>query len=235
MEIGLRLIVVINKIDRRDARIEGAINETYDLFLDLATHSSQLDFPIYYAIASEGKAWEEMPDDPEAPADLTPVFEGILAHIPPPQGEIEKPFQLLVAALDWDSFRGKYAIGRVNRGTVRPGLDVTLLGKNGGSQPARIDKVYVSQGLKRLEVSQAEAGDIVALTGIKDAGIGDTIADTAAPEALPTIEIGKPTLKMAVSTNTSPFAGREGPFVTGRQILERITRNSKPTCHCAWR
>ena len=224
MEMGLPPIVVINKIDRRGARIEAVLNETYNLFLDLATDASQLDFPVYYAIASEGKAWEEVPDDPEAPADLTPIFEGILAHIPPPHDDPEGPFQLLVAALDWDSFHGKYAIGRVKRGIVKPGLEVALLGKNGAMQPARIDKVYVSHGLKRLEVPGAEAGDIVALTGIKDAGIGDTIADAAAPEALPTIEIGEPTLKMAVSANNSPFAGREGQFVTSRQILERINK-----------
>ncbi|MCL5025611.1 MAG: GTP-binding protein, partial [Chloroflexi bacterium] len=224
MELGLRPLVVINKIDRRGARIKAVLEETYDLFLDLATHASQLDFPVYYAIASEGKAWEEVPDDPSAPADLTPIFEGILGHVPPPQADEDGPFQMLVAALDWDSFRGKYAIGRIKRGVARPGLGVTLIGRNGALEPARIEAVYVSRGLKRLEVPQAQAGDIVALTGVRNAGIGDTIADAAAPEALPTIEIGEPTLKMAVSANTSPFAGREGQFVTGRQILERIRR-----------
>jgi GTP-binding protein len=224
LEIGLRPMVVINKIDRRGARIDAVLNETYDLFLDLATQDSQLDFPIYYAIASEGKAWEELPEDFTAPADMTPLFEGILSYIPPPEGDKEKPFQMLVASLDWDSFRGKYAIGRVKRGTARPGLEVVLLGKDGAALLKRIDTVYVSQGLKRLEVPEAGAGEIVALTGIGEAGIGDTLADVSDPEALPTIEIGEPTLKMAVSANTSPFAGREGQFVTGRQILERIQR-----------
>ncbi len=224
MELGLRPVVVINKIDRKGARIEAVLNETYDLFLDLATHASQLDFPIYYAIASEGKAWEELPADFSAPADLTPIFEGILHYVPPPEADREGPFQMLVASLDWDSFRGKYAIGRIRRGTARPGLPVKLLGRTGTSEDGRIDTVYVSQGLKRLEVAEAQAGDIVAITGIKSAGIGDTIADAECPEALPTIEIGEPTLKMAVSANTSPFAGREGQYVTGRQILERIRK-----------
>lgn len=160
----------------------------------------------------------------EASADLTPIFEAILEHVPPPQADADGPFQMLVSSLDWDSFQGKYAIGRISRGTARPGLAVVVMGKGGVCEPARIDKVYVSYGLKRLEVAEAEGGDIVAITGIKNAGIGDTIADVSAPEALPTIEVGEPTLKMAISANISPFAGREGQFVTSRQILDRIKR-----------
>ena len=221
LELGLRPIVVINKIDRRDSRIDAVVNETYDLFLDLATDAAQLDFPIYYAVAREGKAWEEVPADPSEAADLTPIFEGILKHVPPPEAK-DGPFQLLVAALDWDTYQGKYAIGRIRRGVARPGLAVCVLGRDGESESARIDKVYLSQGLKRVEVEEAEAGDIVTITGLKKAGIGDTIADAASPDVLPTIEIGEPTLKMAVSANTSPFAGREGTFVTGRQLAKRI-------------
>ena len=224
LEIGLRPIVVINKIDRRGARVQEVINETYDLFLDLATDESQLDFPIYYAIARDGKAWKEMPDDPEAPADLTPIFEAILEHVPSPKAEMDGPFQMLVTSLDWDNFQGKYAIGRIRRGVARPSLQVAVLGRDDVFETARIDKVHVSHGLKRLEVPLATAGDIVAITGIKNAGIGDTIADAVAPEPLPTIEIAEPTLKMAVSANTAPFAGREGQFVTGRQILDRINK-----------
>lgn len=224
LEIGLRMIVIINKIDRRDARIQEVINSTYDLFLDLATDESQLDFPVYYAIARDGKAWETMPDDSSTEADLTPIFEAILAHIPSPEGNSDGPFQMLVTTLDWDSFQGKYAIGRIKRGIAKPSLSVVVLGKDDSRESTRIDKVLLNQGLKRLEVLQALAGDIVTITGIRNAGIGDTIADITAPEALPTIDIAEPTLKMAVSANTSPFAGQEGQFVTGRQILDRIRK-----------
>ena len=222
LELGLRPIVIVNKIEKRGARINEVLEETYDLFLDLATDATQLDFPIYYAVSREGKAWSQLPEDPTAPADLTPIFEAILNHVPAPEGDPEGPLQMLVAALDWDSYQGKYAIGRIRRGVARPGLAVALLGREGASETARIDKVFVSHGLKRLEVPDAQAGDIVALTGIKNASIGDTIADLALPEVLPTIEIGEPTLKIAISANTSPFAGREGQYVTGRQILDRI-------------
>lgn len=224
LDIGLRLIVVINKIDKRDARVEEVIERTHDLFLDLATDEAHLDFPIYYAIGREGKAWTEMPVDSTEPADLTSIFEAILTHIPPPDADIEDHFQMLVAALDSDRFQGKYAIGRISRGRISPGTTIILMKKNGEEEQVRVDKVYVSQGLKRLEVDEALAGDIVALTGIKDAGIGETLACNNRPEALPVIEIEEPTLKISVSANTSPFAGRDGTFVTSRQILERIER-----------
>ncbi|MDP2727187.1 MAG: translational GTPase TypA [Dehalococcoidia bacterium] len=224
LELGLRLIVVINKIDKRDARIGEALEKTYDLFLDLATEDTQLDFPVYYAIGRDGKTWAEAPGNSAESADLTPIFEAILDHVPAPVADIDGPFQMVVSSLDWDSFQGKYAIGRISRGIARPGLPVTLIGKGDVREPARIEKVYVSYGLKRLEVPQAEAGDIVTITGIKNAGIGDTIADAGCPEALPSIEVGEPTLKIAISANTSPFAGRDGQYVTSRQILERIKR-----------
>ncbi|MBI2955562.1 MAG: translational GTPase TypA [Chloroflexi bacterium] len=224
LALGLRLIVVVNKIDKRGARVEEVVHETADLFLDLATDEAQLDFAVYYAIGREGKCWQDLPDDPSAPASLTPLLDGILQLVPEPDGDADGPFQMLVAALDWDNYQGKYAIGRISRGVARPGIPVTLLTKGGATEAARIDKVYVSHGLKRLEAPEAVAGDIVALTGIKNAGIGDTIADADAPEALPTIEIGEPTLKIAMSANTSPFAGREGQHVTGRKLLERIYR-----------
>lgn len=224
LEVGLRPIVVINKIDKRDARVQEVINKTYDLFLDLATDESQLEFPVYYAIGRDGKAWNALPSDMYQPADLTPIFEAILEHVPAPKADQNGPFQMLVTTLDWDNFQGKYSIGRISRGIAKPGLAVTLLGKDGKTENGRIDKVYVSQGLKRVEVPEAQAGDVVAITGLKNAGIGETIADATAPEALPTIQIEEPTLRMAVSANTSPFAGREGQFVTGRQILDRINK-----------
>ncbi len=223
LEIGLKIIVVINKIDKRDARVDEVIHKTSDLFLDLATDEEQLNFPVYYAVGRDGKAWTNMPADFSAPADLTPIFDAIIEHVPAPETQ-EGTFQMLVTTLDWDSFQGKYSIGRITRGVAKPATNVTLIKRDGSTESARIDKVYVSQGLKRVEVPLAETGDVVALTGIKNAGIGETVTDPSNPEALPTIEIEEPTLKMAVSANTSPFAGREGQFVTSRQILDRINK-----------
>jgi GTP-binding protein len=224
LEIGLRPIVVINKIDKDARRIDHVIEKTHDLFLDLATREEQLDFPIYFAVAREGRAWSEMPEDFAAEADLTPIFDAVLKYVPAPVVEADGPFQMLVTSLDRDTYQGKYAIGRISRGSVRPGTVVSLLKKDGTQEEARIDKVYVSQGLRRQEVDEACAGDIAALTGVANAGIGETLADSLRPEALPPIEIEQPTLKMALAANTSPFAGREGRFVTSRQILARIHR-----------
>ncbi|MBK5226578.1 MAG: translational GTPase TypA [Thermoleophilia bacterium] len=224
LELGLKPIVVINKIDKPYARIEEVIEKTHDLFLDLATDSGQLDFPIYYAVGRSGKAWDEIPGDSEEYADLTPVFEAILDYVPAPDVQKDEPFQMLVTQLDPDAFQGKHAIGRIKRGSIKPGTTITLMKKDGTEEQARIDKVYVSQGLKRIEVLEAQAGDIVSLTGIRNAGIGETIADSENPEVLPTIEIEEPTLKMSVSANTSPFAGNDGQYVTSRQILERIEK-----------
>ncbi|TSC72125.1 MAG: GTP-binding protein [Parcubacteria group bacterium Gr01-1014_38] len=224
LELGLQLIVVINKIDKRAAQVEKVTSETHDLFLEVATHETQLEFPVYYAIGREGKAWAKLPENPTEHADLTPLFEAMLHYVPAPRVEKEKPFQLLVTTLDWDDFQGKYAIGRIARGRATPGRAVALLTKSGRREDARIERVYVSQGLKRIEVPSADAGDIVALTGISAAHIGDTIADVSAPEALPTIAIAEPTVTMSIGSNTSPLAGREGQFVTSRQLLDRILK-----------
>lgn len=234
LELGLSIIVVINKVDKANARVNWVIERIHDLFLDMATDMSQLEFPIYYAIARDEKAWSEMPGSASSeqsrrtsfddPADLTPIFEAIIKYVPAPKADASGSFQMLVTTLDRDNFLGKYSIGRINRGVAKPGLAVTLIGKDGQTENGRIEKVFVSQGLKRVEVAQAVAGDIVAITGIKNAGIGDTLADAASPEALPTIAIEEPTLKMSVSANTSPFAGKEGKFVTSRQILDRINK-----------
>lgn len=223
-EIGLELIVIINKIDKRDARVAEVLEKTHDLFLDMATQDSHLEFPVYYAIGREGKAWAEMPDDFNAPADLEPIFDAIVKYVPPPQAETEKHFQMLIAALDSDTYQGKYAIGRISRGSISPGTTIVLMKKDGTAEHAKVDRVYVSQGLKRVEVQKAEAGDIVALTGIGNGGIGETLACINEPEALPIIEIEEPTLKISVAANTSPFAGQDGKYVTSRQIKERIER-----------
>ncbi|MEI7690339.1 MAG: translational GTPase TypA [bacterium] len=224
LELGLKIIVVINKIDKPDSRIDYVINKVHDLFLDMATDMDHLDFPIFYAISREGKSWAKMPENLTEDADLIPIFDGIIEYIPAPKSEPNKPLQMLVTTLDRDNFQGKYAIGRISRGFVEPNMTVALINRDGEQQNAKIEKVYVSQGLKRVEVTKAEAGEIVSLTGVKEASIGDTITDINNPEALATIEIEEPTLKMSVSANTSPFAGKEGRFVTGRQILDRIKK-----------
>lgn len=224
LEIGLKPIVIINKIDKPNARINEVIKKTHDLFLDLATDVDQLDFPIYYAIARDGKAWSEIPKSHGEVADFTDVFEAILNHVPAPEVLPDQPFQMLITSLESDSFQGKHAVGKITRGSIKPGTTITLIKKDGTQELSRIDKVYISEGLKKAEVSEAHAGEIVSLTGVKNASIGETLADSEHPEALPVIEIEEPTLKMSVSANTSPFAGKEGQFVTGRQILERIKK-----------
>lgn len=223
LELGLKIIVVINKIDKKNAQIVETLNRTSDLFLDLAKDESQLEFPVLYAIARSGKAWDELPKDLNKPANLTPIFEAIVKYIPEPREE-KGTFQMLVSALFWDDFRGKYAIGKITRGIAKPGLRVVLINQKGVKESGKIDKVFVSSGLKRIEVDQAQTGDIVAITGLAETDISDTIADTNNSQALPGISIEEPTLSIAISANTSPFAGQEGKFVTSRQILDRINK-----------
>ncbi|MBW6431683.1 translational GTPase TypA [Patescibacteria group bacterium] len=223
LDMGLKIIVVINKIDKDDARVDYVIEKLHDLFLDMATEPEQLDFPVFYAIARDGKSWKEMPSDFNEEANFDPIFEDILRHITPPQDRTDEPFQMLVSTLDRDNFQGKYAIGRIKRGKVTPGMQITLM-HNEKSENSKVDRVFVSQGLKRVEVADAASGEIVALTGIPNATIGSTIADVNNPEALPTIIIEEPTLKMSIAANTSPFAGKEGKYVTSRNILERINK-----------
>ncbi len=224
LELNLKPIVVINKIDKRDARVDFVINATADLFLDLAHHDDHLEYPVYYAIGRDSKAWEHMPADFNEPADLSPIFDAIIKHIPAPTDSVDGKLQFLVTTLDRDDYQGKYLIGRIKRGSAKSGQAVVIIDKNNNKIPGRIDKVFVSQGLKRQEVPEAFAGDVVALTGIPAANIGDTVADPAEPTALPTIAIEEPTLQIAISVNTSPFAGKEGDYVTNRQLLERINK-----------
>jgi GTP-binding protein len=221
LELGLKPILVINKIDRRDARVEQVLSWTQDLFLELATNADQLDFPVIYAIAREGVARYAPEDDS---ADLVPLFETILAHVPAPVVDDEAPFQLLVTALDYDDYKGKYAIGRITRGRVRPGMGVMRIDRDGAMTRARVNLIFTYQGLGRLEADEATAGDIVALTGIADVNISETLADAEQPEALPVIEIEQPTLKMTFGVNTSPCAGREGKWSTSRQLRARLYR-----------
>jgi GTP-binding protein len=220
----LKPIVIINKIDKSGSRIKEVEDELADLFLELAVHEDQLHYPVYYAIGREGKAWVAAPEDTEADADLEPIFDAIIEYVPAPAIELDKPYQMLVTALAWDTYKGKYAIGRITRGQVKAGDQVTLCKKDGTFAKAKVDNVFMSHGVSKFEVPGGVAGDIVQLTGIADAQIGETIADANEPEALPVLEIEAPTLKIYLGPNTSPFKGTEGEFSTSRQIGERLKK-----------
>lgn len=222
LQLGLQPVVIINKIDKPSRRVDEVIDEIADLFLELAISDEQLHYPVYFAIGREGKAWRDMPDNPSEHADLTPVFEAIVNDIPAPSVDANGAAQLLVTSLQYDSFLGKYAIGRVARGVVVKGMPVALIKRDGTTTSCRVEKVFSYRGLGREEVDQAVAGDIVALTGISEAHIGDTIADKDSPEALPSIDIEAPTLSMYLGPNTSPMKGREGEYTTSRQIGDRL-------------
>ena len=223
LKVGLKPVVIINKIDKPARRIAEVEDELSDLFLELATDETQLHYPIYYAIGRDGKAWSNVPGDSSEQADLTPIFDAIINDIPAPNVEANGGLQLLVTALQYDSFLGKYAIGRISRGQARRAQAVALI-KDGAISSARIDKIFTYRGLMREEVDSAIAGDIVALTGITDAHIGDTIADKDTQEALPAIAIEAPTLSIYLGPNTSPFKGKEGEFTTSRQIGDRLKK-----------
>ncbi|TSC88149.1 MAG: GTP-binding protein [Microgenomates group bacterium Gr01-1014_16] len=214
---GLKIILVINKIDRKDANTAKVLQDTEELFLKLATHSGHLDFPIVYAVGRDGRAG--MAPDKLA-GNLEPLFEIILKEVPNAVKDLDKPVKMLVSTLDFDSHLGKMGIGRISQGTLKVGQRVTLVGHGSFN----IERLYTSQGIQRIEVQEAVAGDIVAVAGIEDLEIGMTIADPAEPSALPTITVTDPTLKMTIGANTSPFAGRDGKYVTSRQIGERLEK-----------
>lgn len=224
LELGLKPVVVINKIDKPSRRIDEVEDEIANLFLELAIDDSQLHYPIYFAIGRDGKAWKTLPENPSEHADLGPIFEAIISDIPAPEVDTEKPFQLLVTSLQYDSFLGKYAIGRVARGKVSKNQQIMLIKRDGTQISAKVDKIFGYRGLSREEITEAGAGDIVALTGIADAHIGETIADKENPEALPVIDIEAPTLSMYLGPNTSPMKGKEGEFNTSRQIGDRLKK-----------
>ncbi len=221
LQLNLQPIVVINKIDRKDARIDQVVEWTQDLFLELATRDEHLDFPILYAIGRNGVAMYN-PDDEQK--DLEPLFETIVKVVPPPTVDTNAPLQMLVAALDYDDYKGKYAIGRIMRGRMTPGTNVAQITRDGEISRQKVNLIFTYRGLQRLETFEALAGDIVAITGISNANIGETIADIEHPEALPTIAISEPTLKMTFGVNTSPFAGRESKYPTSRQLRARLYR-----------
>lgn len=224
--LGLKPIVIINKIDKRDRRVAEVRDEIAELFLELATDHKQLEFPIMYAVGREGKAFMRMPagDPSSVPGTLDPLFKMIIDEIPAPKNDPEKPFQMIITALDYDDYKGTYALGRIHRGRALKGMRIVAIAKDGTKTAGRIENLYVSRGLERVEVSEAEAGDIVAISGLVSARINVTLCDPQHPEALPLIAIEEPTLKILMGPNTSPFAGREGKFVTSRQIEERLMK-----------
>ncbi len=218
LEQKLKPIVVINKIDRPDQRVDDVYDEVLELFMELDADDDQLDFPVIYASARDGIAKYSMDDDSD---NLEPLMKTIIKEIPAPKGDPEGPLQMMVTTLDADDYVGKVAVGRIIRGSVKPNQGVVLINGD-NTKNARIGKVFVYQGLKRVEAPSASMGEIVALTGLNDVSIGYTVADAEKPEALPSINIDEPTLSMTFGVNTSPFAGREGQFVTSRHLRDRL-------------
>ena len=218
LEQKLKPIVVINKIDRPDQRVEDVYDEVLELFMELDADDDQLDFPVIYATARDGIAKFEMEDEND---NLEPLMQTIVKEIPAPQGDLDGPLQMMVTTLEADDYVGRVAIGRIIRGSVRPNQDVVVISGDHETK-AKVGKVYVYQGLKRVDADVAGMGEIVALTGLGDVSIGYTVADAENPEALPTINIDEPTLSMTFGVNTSPFAGREGQFVTSRHLRDRL-------------
>ncbi len=221
LERGLPPIVIINKIDRRDARPAAVLSEIYDLFIDLDARDDQIDFPVLYANAKAGTATAAV----EQPGStLRPLFEAIAEHVRPPQGDPEQPLQLLVANLDSSDYLGRIAIGRIFNGTVRVGDQVAVAKLDGEIQRTRVTKLFAFDGLQRVEIARAAAGDIVCLAGLSDITIGETITDPEHQSPIPPIHIDEPTVSMVFGINTSPMAGRDGQFVTSRNLRDRLER-----------
>jgi GTP-binding protein len=221
LEARLTPIVVINKIDRPDARPQEVLNEVYDLFIDLDATEEQLEFPVLYAIAKQGIA----KTSPDGESDtLQPLFEAIIKTIPPPKGDPEAGLQMLVANLDYSDYLGRLAIGRLFNGTLKHGDDVTICKLDGSMQKTRITKMYSFEGLKRVDETIAGPGDILAIAGVEGITIGETVAAAENPVPLPKIQIDEPTIAMMFTINTSPFAGREGSLVTSRNLRDRLDR-----------
>jgi len=219
LELDLKPIVVINKIDRPDARPEEVIDEVLDLFIELGANDDQIDFPVVYTSAKEGIAKLSLDEESH---DLRPLFDTILEYIPAPSGNIEAPLQLIVTTLDYDDYIGRIAIGKIVRGKIISGEEAAICKRDGSIQKVHINNLYQFEGLKRVQVEEASLGDIVAVSGISDIEIGETIADRDNPEAVDFVRIEEPTVTMTFSVNTSPFAGTEGKYVTSRHLRERL-------------
>lgn len=220
-EHGLKPIVVVNKIDRDGARPDWVVDQTFDLFDRLGATDEQLDFPVVYASAIEGFASTEADVRAE---DMTALFEAIVEHAPAPDVDADAPFQMQISSIDYSSFVGAIGVGRVRNGKIKTNTPVVVIDREGNQRNARILQIMGFHGLERVEVEQAQAGDIIAVTGIEQIGISDTLCDREFPEALPPLTVDQPTVTMLFQVNTSPFSGKEGKFVTSRQILERLER-----------
>jgi len=223
LEAGISIIVVVNKIDRQDARPQEVLNEVYDLFIDLDATEDQLDFPVLYAIGREGIAMHKIGDDSTT---LAPLFDTIVKHIPGPSHNPEQPFQMLVTNLSYSDYLGRLAIGRVFNGTARKNERLARIGEKGTVEPLRVSKLQVYQGISFTEVDQAEPGEIIILSGIEDVSIGDTICTLERPLALPRITVDEPTISMKFMANTSPFSGKEGKLVQPQKIKERLHKEA---------
>lgn len=221
LEKGLRPIVVVNKIDRPNAEPDLAVDKVFDLFVELGADDDQCDFPTLYASGLAGFAKDKLEDENK---DMQPLFEAILHHVPPPAGDVNKPLQLQVTTLDYSEYLGRIVIGRIHNGTIQSGQQAALIKEDGSIFKAKISKLLGFEGLQRIELNEASAGQIVAVAGFADANIGETITCPNEPMALPLIKVDEPTLRMTFSVNNSPFAGQEGKFVTSRQIRDRLDR-----------
>jgi GTP-binding protein len=221
LALGLRPIVVVNKVDRPGARPDWVVNHTFDLFDKLGANEDQLDFPVVYASALNGYA---MLDLKQTSTDMRPLFDTILKHVPAPEGNPDEPLQLQIAALDYSSFVGRIGIGRISRGRLRPAQDVLVLAGSSAPKKVRVNQVLGFRGIERVQLEEAMAGDIVLINGVEELSIGVTLADIDRPEALPMRAVDEPTLTMNFQVNTSPFAGKEGKFVTSRQLRERLEK-----------
>ncbi len=221
LALGLKPIVVVNKIDRESARPDWVVNQTFDLMDKLGANEDQLDFPVVYASALNG--WASL-DSTKVGEDMRPLFDAILKYVPEPVGDPEGPLQLQISAVDYTSFLGRIAVGRIRRGTIRKAQEVVILAGDAAPRKAKIGLVRAFQGLEKVEMDEAAAGEIVSVTGIEDFTIGATFADPVNPEALPFLGVDEPTLTMNFQVNTSPFAGQEGKYVTSRQIRDRLTK-----------
>src|SRR5215208_5649335 len=221
LERRLVPLVVMNKIDRPDARPQEVLNEVFDLFIDLDATEEQIEFPVLYTNAREGYA---STDATKRDGDLRPLFDAIVEHVPPPRGNPEAPLQMLVANLDASDYLGRIAIGRVFNGTVRLNDPVAVVKLGGEVQQTRVTKLYAFDGLKRVEIDKAAAGDVICLAGIEDITIGETIADPEHRIAIPPVAVDEPTVSMIFGVNTSPMAGRDGQYVTSRNLRDRLER-----------
>ena len=218
LELGHRAVVVINKLDRRNTELDRVLNETFDLFIELGATDAQADFPVVYTVATTGRAGLT----PELGPDLKPLFDTILQEIPCPTVDVDAPLQFLVTTLDYDNYRGLTAIGRVFAGRIAAGQSITRLTRVGEQLVESAPYLYVHEGLRRVEVPAAEAGDIVAIAGLEEIAIGETLADPEHPVALPVIQVEKPTVQMSFGVNTSPLTGKEGRWATSRRLRERL-------------